>query len=287
MGRQLDLWTNFAGDLSKPKIKSNRDFLERNWFVLGKKDVRTKIEHVWKDGHVRIATAGKSLATIFDNDILLYLISNIRARMDGGETGLLRGHTFSIYDYLLFTDPNLRGRKTRKNEETTRIQKRTSGEHYARTWDALNRLADTIIETNIRAGGMTYVNKFALVPSIKKIERNGKTVGIHVEISDWLAQRISDDQNILTLFDENYFQIKSGLARWLYLWARKSCGRQSLWKERIESVWTKSASAGTLKKFKQLLVPICKKGLLDEYNLEIDGDFLVVTRTTSKLIKVR
>lgn len=287
MTRQLDLWTSFAGDLSKPKIKSNRDFLERNWFVLGKKDVRTKIEHVWKDGHVRIATAGKSLPTIFDNDILLYLISNIRARMDGGEAGLLRGHTFSVYDYLLFTDPDLRGKKTRTNAETPRIQKRTSGEHYVRTWEALNRLADTIIETNIRAGGMTYVNKFSLVPSIKKIEKNGKTVGIHVEISDWLAQRISDDQNILTLFDENYFQIKSGLARWLYLWARKSCGRQSVWKERIDSVWTKSASAGTLKKFKQLLIPICKKGLLEEYNLQIDGDFLLLTRTRTKLIRGR
>ena len=285
VSRQLSLFSAPSGELvQKTKVKALQEHMARNWFALSKRDTRDSIQHKWANGYVKVTTSGKSLATIYDNDVLLYIVSNIRARISAGETGgLIRSHEFSVYDFLIFKDERLRGKKQRKNPGD--VGKKTSGALYKSVWEGLARLQSMNIETSVKAAGYTFVNKFVLIPSIAKVESNGRVIGLRVELSEWLANKVTEDEALLTLFDDRYFRITSGLARWLYLWARKSCGRQKQWKEKIESVWMKSASGGSLKKFKQLIRGICKNGLLDEYSIAIEGDYLIVRRTAAKLIR--
>jgi plasmid replication initiation protein len=77
---------------------------------------------------------------------------------------------------------------------------------------------------------------------------------------------------VLTL-DEDYFNIRGGLERWLYLFARKTSGWQSGgWTESIESIYQKSSSMGSLSEFKRKLRNIERKQSLLGYTMEtIEG----------------
>jgi len=109
----LDLFVNFANDVSG-RGKLGQDFMSRSWFNLSKKKRTKGIEHYFgrdKSQYIKIYGSEKTgIANIFDNDVLIYLITQLRAKLDGrtkvGENEILNAGIleFSGYDYLLFVD---------------------------------------------------------------------------------------------------------------------------------------------------------------------------------------
>ena len=250
--QQLDLFIATASDVSP---KSHQDLMARNWFSLTKRKRTEPIFHQFQDNWVKITGNDEhGVATIFDNDILIFVIAQYVSAMNQGmKTG--RRSQFTGYEYFKFIG-----------------KRKTGGKGYADLWNSLQRLHHTFVETNIRLGSETKQHSFNWLSEIKQVKDGSTHRGYELVIPEWLYESITDKKMVLTL-DENYFNIRGGLERWLYLFARKTSGWQSGgWTESIESIYQKSSSMGSLSEFKRKLRNIERKQSLLGYTMEtIEG----------------
>jgi plasmid replication initiation protein len=249
---QLDLFVATASDVSS---KEHQDLMTRCWFSLAKQRRSEAIEHHFGENWVKITADDKyGMATIFDNDILIYIIAQYMAHMNGNfATSTRPGRIFQFtgYEYYNFVG-----------------KKRLSGKGYADLWKGMERLHHTFVETNIRLGDLKRHHSFNWLSEIKQTVRNGRHEGYQVVIADWLYESIMNKKMVLTL-DDDYFTIKGGLERWLYMFARKTSGHQTGgWAESVESIYLKSGSKSTFTEFKRQLGKIVKKNTLLGYDIE-------------------
>jgi plasmid replication initiation protein len=249
---QLDLFIATASDVSP---KSHQDLMARNWFSLSTRKRTEPIEHSYQDNWVKITGNNKhGIATIFDNDVLIFIVAQYMDAINRGKpTG--RRFQFTGYEFFQFIGKEKYG-----------------GAGYQELWRSLQRLHFTHIETNIRLGNTNTHHAFSWLSEIKQIREGNTHRGYELVIPEWLYESITNKKMVLTL-DEDYFNIRSGLQRWLYLFARKSSGWQSGgWTENIEKIYRKSASTGTLSEFKRKIKNIVNKNSLLGYNVELVGD---------------
>ena len=244
---QLDLFIASASDVSP---KNHRDLMSRCWFSLSKKkrteDINHKFDNVW----VRVKGSPEhGLATIFDNDVLIFTIAQLMSAInDKRKVG--RRFQFTGYEYFKFI-----GRKS------------LGGKSYNDIWNSLQRLHNTFIETNIRQEENKRHHSFNWLSEIKQVVENGKHRGYEIILAEWLYDSVVNQKMVLTL-DRDYFNIKGGLERWLYLFARKSSGwKGKTWRESLRSIYEKSGSLGSFKEFSRTVRNISKKGLLCGYEL--------------------
>ena len=122
---------------------------------LSKKPDR-RIRHYEQNGNsITIAPGAYELSTIWDKDILIYLISNIIEGLNQGrEDAKSRKIRFRAYDYLVSTN------------------RPVGGEHYKRLEAGLDRLKGTSIKTNILTGGTRIKHGFGLIDDWKIIEKS-------------------------------------------------------------------------------------------------------------------
>ena len=286
--QNLDLFVSYVSDV-RGRTKELQDFMSHNWFAMNKG--RTKsIEHYLgkdKSQYVKIYSAGSAIANIWDNDFLLFCITQLRRRMEEGDVITSGRLQFSAYDYVNFRYKKMRGNKRISDDSLKKKLLKVSGKDYKNLWNSLERLHETHVKTNIKADGVTYTHAFVWLPEIKKVEKGGISLGIEVQVADWLVKRISEEKQLLT-FDEDYFELKGGLDRWLYLFCRKACGNQREWRESVVSLHKKSASTDELKFFKQRLKRIvAKKDLLD-YHLSFgegeSKDMLIIRKAQNYVL---
>jgi plasmid replication initiation protein len=86
-----------------------------------------------------------------------------------------------------------------------------------------------------------------------------KHKGYEIVIPEWLYNSVVNEKMVLTL-DDGYFDIKGGLERWLYLFARKTSGYNlGGWSESIYSIYQKSGSKSSFAEFSRSVRNILKK----------------------------
>jgi plasmid replication initiation protein len=246
---QLDLFIATASDLAP---KSHQDLMARNWFSLSKRRRTEPIIHSYQDNWVKITgNARHGIATIFDNDVLIFVIAQyMNAINHGMKTG--RRFQFTGYEYHTFTG-----------------KKHHGGKAYLDLWRSLQRLHNTFVETNIRLGSTNTTHSFNWLSEIKQVKDGNTHRGYEIVLPEWVYESITNKKMVLTL-DDDYFTIRGGLARWLYLFARKTSGFQSSgWSESIESIYNKSASTGTLSEFRRKVKNIATKNDLLGYSVEL------------------
>ena len=271
MNKQLDLFITLTAN--EASIKSNQDLMSRSWVDLSKNHKRKLIQHTAKDGSwVKIhANEDYGLATIADMDVLLFITSAIMDKVNNGES-LTNELRFTGYEYFHFTNKSKSGRSDKRLQE------------------ALTRLHTTRIETNIRSEDKKEkYSSFYWISEWQKVVDNGRTVGYSVKLQNWMLESISTPKLILTLDDE-YFQISSGLKKWLYLFCRKAVGLKSrtAWKESFRSIHEKSGMNSSLKSFTFTLRKIISKNDIPNYYLEEnENNILSITRTRKTLHKSR
>jgi len=249
---QIDLFIATASDISP---KSHQDLMARNWFSLSKHKRLKPIKHSYQDNWVNITGSDKhGIATIFDNDVLIFVIGQyMNALNHGMKTG--RRFQFTGYEFFKFTG-----------------KKKFGGKGYTDLWKSLQRLHNTFVETNIRLGNTNTNHSFNWLSEIKQIHDGTTHRGYEIVIPEWIYESITNKKMVLTL-DDDYFKIRGGLQRWLYLFARKTSGWQSGgWSEGIESIYRKSGSTGTLSEFKRKMRNIATKNNLLGYNIELVVD---------------
>jgi plasmid replication initiation protein len=223
--------------------------------------------------HIRVTAGEKGIATIWDKDILIYVISLLNDRLERG-LPVSRTVSFAAYDLL------------------TVLNRHTGKTDYERLYDGLFRLRSTNIETSIEADGMAERRGFGWIETWKVEERtlsNGKKAmsAIQITLNDWMFRAIVNERRILAI-DKRYFDISMGIERRLYELARKHCGNQPEWVISLRKLSEKCGVTRELRKFKADVKDIIDRDETPEYRFEfLPAHVVTGAGDATKIAKVK
>jgi plasmid replication initiation protein len=218
---------------------------------------RTLIEWQGPSGQtVTVSAAEKyGIATIWDYDVILWAVSQINQAVDAGLETSPRIF-FHPYDALKAT-----GRDT-------------GGKGYKELKAALDRLRATGVayESPALKGKRRKKGAFNLLSAFEFEETaEGKAKGAWLELPLWLYQAVTQDRDVLAI-SPRYFELSSGLDRFLYRLARRHVGKQAGWAFTFRDIHTRSGSSQSYGDFARDLRKAITRNALPEYGLaEVEG----------------
>jgi len=246
---QLDLFIALPSDIP---ARDQQDLMERPFFSLSKNKRTTPIEYEVGGNYICVTAPERyGMATIWDADILIWAASQItEARERGLKTS--RFFQLSAYDLLKF------------------IHRGTSGRDYQELKAALDRLQSTTVVTSIRQAERKERHRFSWLNEWKEItDERGRSLGLEFIIPDWLYDGIVNQRLVLTI-DPAYFDLTSGIERWLYRVVRKHGGRQKTgWSFTFRQLHEKSGSLARFSNFAIDIRNILARQSIPEYWLSI------------------
>ncbi len=227
------------------------------------------------DGYVEVTAGPYGMATVWDYDLVLMMISHMTEAMNRYRAGkgekpgrLYRPHVSDILKFCRRGD---------------------GGNQASQIEGALDRLKGTTIK-NVRERPsrngrriMREVEAEGLISRYRVLSRtaSGKLTSVEIEAPGWLHLEITEGKHpdVLTVHPD-YFLIDQGIGRIIYRQARRAAGRdQAVWAFR--TLYERSGSTGTLKKFTEKLRGIIAANDLPEYHLEEQqgqkGPLLIMT----------
>jgi plasmid replication initiation protein len=219
---QPDLFIALPSDIP---ARDQQDLMERPFFSLSKNKRTTPIEYEVGGNYICVTANEKyGIATIWDADILIWAASQITEALSRGRK-TSRFFRLSAYDLLTF------------------IRRGTSGRDYQELKATLDRLKSTSVVTNIRQGKRKERHHFSWLNEWKEITNDqGRSLGLEFILPDWLYDGIINQQLVLSI-DPAYFDLTSGIERWLYRVVRKHGGRQKAgWSFTFRQLYEKSGS---------------------------------------------
>ncbi len=235
--------------------------MEHPIFSLSKKPDFRVLEYENNGDWVKITPSYTGLATVFDSDVLLYVISALMRAKNNGEP-ISRVVRFIPYDYLVSTN------------------KPTGGSSYAMLEAALSRLRGMGIETNITTGGISENKLFSLLTEVSWVRQgdkeDGEVLSLQVELSSWLFNAVLGGE-VLTI-DRDYFRLRKPTERRLYALARKHCGNQKTWKIGLDKLQLKLGTTAPLRRLRHNIRQLSESNHLPEYNISIENDVVKFTR---------
>ncbi len=258
---QLDLFLPFP-NYSEVPLRDSQELMQRPFFSLAKTKRIKPINYVSPDGKVTIevtANAAYGMATIWDSDLLIAFASIINDMQKSKKNDISRVIKVHPSDIL------------------RRIGWGLGGRAYERLTQALDRLKSTTIKTNVR-----NVNRretvFSWVAEYTHLidERNNKSLGMEIELSNWFFEGVVDQSNLLAI-NPDYFRIKSGTGKWLYRVARKHAGGNGAkgFTIGLDTLHAKSGSERSFKAFKKAINDMVRDNDLPDIHLEmLDKDGL-------------
>lgn len=148
-------------------------------------------------------------ATIWDYDLIIYLIGQLNARAQKESVSERSGIRVNPHAML------------------TGIGRGTGGKDYAELRAAIARLQTTIIETNIWHGEkLKRFMRFSFITHFAEDEPSAASSGGMVfGLPPWIVDSIRDHRGVLSI-SPDYFYLTGGIERFLYRVARKMVGRQ-------------------------------------------------------------
>lgn len=192
---------------------------------------------------------GHFLASIYDWDIIVFVESKMQEILNSGTDIPPRTMTFPRHEIL----KSLGKHNGKKEEKDLRA--------------SLSRLKLTGIETTIRNEDRRYDAGFGFLDSWGYTERKD-IKEIHITLSQWLYDGICAKGALLKVSNE-YFELTSGIKRFLYRTARKHVGQnENSWEFSVEKLYDKSGSEQELKKFKYDLKKAVQENDIPEYSLK-------------------
>jgi plasmid replication initiation protein len=99
-------------------------------------------------------------------------------------------------------------------------------------------------------------------------DATGRSRGMTLTLPQWMYDGVVKERDVLAIPPE-YFDISSGIARWLYRLARRHAGKQaSGWRFTMKELHARSGSTRPMKKFAHDVRAVVAKGI-PEYRLEV------------------
>lgn len=262
----------FVPGLYDVDSRDGRGVMDVALFRLSKKDKRAgqMIRHSLPDGYVEVGAGPHGMASVWDYDIVLMMVSHLTEAMNRYRDGKgdRPGRTFRphVRDILKFT------RRADGSKQVEDVEA------------ALDRLTGTIIKISRENGKLRTTKSEGLISGYSVVSRTdtNKLAQIEIEAPDWLYREViaGNVPKVLTVHPD-YFLIDSGIGRFLYRLARRAAGRDvATWS--FQTIYGRSGSTGTIRKFTENLRKIIAANDLPEYHLQEvtgkDGPQLVMTR---------
>lgn len=253
----------FVLDIGDVVPKDDVASMEHPLFSLATAPDRRHLEYRNGDNVLKIRPSGLGLPTIFDKDILIFVISQLMARKNRGEP---------IGDTVRFS----------ARELSIATNRPIGGNHYRRLEDAFSRLQGAQFVTNIKSGGKIETRIFSLIDEggfVRTADEKFRLDYCEVKLSRWLMQAIDAD-HVVTISKE-YFRLRRPLERRLYEIARKHCGKSPKWQISLANLQAKTGSNAPAKKFRLNLREIIKADVTPFYCFDLGDDDLVTVRPRS------
>ena len=251
-----------------PGFRDDRASMEHPIFSLSTKPDKRILEYEHNGNTVKIIPSGLGLATIHDKDILLYVVSYLRAAMKEGREISQRVRLTS-HDLLVST-----------NRPTNNLG-------YQRLEEALRRLSGTRIETNIKTNGLIITEGFGLIDAWEFVRTDGwegRLLALEIKLSDWFFNALLADE--LLSINREYFRLRKPLERRLYEIGRKHCGDQPDFAIGLDKLRKKTGAKSPKKRFKQLIKTITEtdraKKHFPDYGLYLNDNTLVFKNRRTK-----
>ncbi len=248
-------------DFSDISLRDYQETMQRPFFSLSKRKRIKPIDYISPDKSVTVLVSPNptyGMATIWDADIMIYLASHLNEMRERGVNDVSPAIRFQPGDLL------------------KRISWGTSGRAYERLVNALDRLQATTIKTNIRAGNKSRETTFSWIDSYTHLvdEKTQRSLGMEITLSKWFFDGVMDKRNVLSI-SPLYFEITSGLGKWLYRASRKHAGGNGAegFSIGFDTLHQKSGSESSYPVFKRKLLELAKANDLPDISLEaIDTD---------------
>lgn len=266
----------FVPTLSDVSTKDSRSLMDVAVFRLSKRDKRAgdTIHHELSDGYVEVKSGSDGMASIWDYDIVLMAISHLaeaarayRAGKADKPSRIFRPHLSDILKFCRRSD---------------------GGRQYEEIEAALDRLKNTTIKfvrTRPGRGGkiVREADAEGLISNYRTISYadSGRLMSVEIELPTWVYREVVENKkpDVLTI-DPAFFLIEQGVARFLYRLARRAAGTGTA-KWSFETIFERSGSTGSFKKFCYTLRQIIEANDLPEYNVNEEpgasGPQLVMT----------
>ncbi len=238
---QLDIFSPTLADIS---TKDDISLMDVAVFGLGRKPRFDPIEYDLKDAHITVQGGTKcGIATIFDYDIFLYMVSYLTHEMNEVRKNVKHGYDSylpprsiqpPVYDLLKY------------------CRRDDGGENYKLLEAALERLSTTKISIKKRDSKQRRAGMFSLIGDYKIITetRTGNISELLINIPDWVYDGIvrPEKSSVLTLHND-YFLLSQGYHRFLHRLARKAAGKgEAIYS--IETLYERSGSNRAFRSWK-------------------------------------
>jgi plasmid replication initiation protein len=221
-------------------------------FLALSKNRKNPIIYESPDGTKKIKVTrhtGHFLASIYDWDIVLYVASKMQEILNAGSDIPPRTMIIPRYEILKALH-KFNIKKQQKDLESS-----------------LHRLKRTAIDTTIRNEDYRYKADFGFIDSWNYTKRKD-IKELQITLSQWLYDGICAKGALLKV-DTAYFDLTSGLKKFLYRTARKHVGNsKEPWEFSVEKLHEKSGSERELKKFKSDLKAAVLSNDIPGYSLE-------------------
>lgn len=267
---QIDIFMPIFTDIAARDVQET---MELPFFSLSKKPRYESIQYRNEARGLEVLVTGGEpigIASIWDKDILIWAISQVRETLDRGEEPQPQIY-FHPYQLLKSVRRGIRG------------------DDYKRLENAMLRLHNTTIHTSIRTDAVTRKKGFRWIDDYQTARENktGEAAGLwSITLADWVFKAALNKTLVLTL-DDDYFLLTGGLERWLYMIARKHGGRQEHgFTMKMKILYEKCSTVQDYKYFARAIRKIVRENELPGYHLHIheaqDGeDYINFTRRSN------
>ncbi|MEI6791511.1 MAG: replication initiator protein A [Myxococcaceae bacterium] len=220
-------------------------------FVALSKNRKNPIVYESPDGTRKVRISAHSecyIASIYDWDIIIFVAGRIQKIINDMSDIPPRTITIPRHEILKALH------KHNVNTQQKDLEK------------SLHRLKRTAIDTTICNEDGRYKSDFGFIDDWEYTERKDKKE-VKITLSRWLYDLISTKGTLLKV-DNAYFDITSGLKKFLYRTARKCLGNQDSWEFSLKTLHEKSGSEREFKKFKSDLKAAVSDNDLPEYSVK-------------------
>lgn len=250
----------FVCELTDVILKDDMASMEYPFYSISKKPDREPQRFTHGERWIEVRPSAKGKPTIYDKDIIIYLISQIAAATNKGDP-TPRKVEVDPYSFLIFT------------------QRRTGGRDYTAICDMIERLDGTRFRTNVKTGGVQTDTWFGMLESVelKSDEKTGRLLSLNITVSEWLANAVQS-RDLLTL-NPDYFRLRRPLERRLYEVCRKRAGRQEGGANiRMSDMHKLCGSSAALREFRRMMNDVVKghqsNDEFPDYTLSIVDDMI-------------
>lgn len=252
--------------------KDDYGLMDINPFGLGVKPRFTPIEYSLPDSKIMVTGSGEyGMATIFDYDIVIYVVSHLARQMNEVKHRIQQGET----------NPRLPSRRMHviASDMFKQLKIKDGGKQQKALLSKLRRLKGTNIEIMTKEGKRRRDGSFSLIGDfvIDSETKGGNVSEFILDIPAWIYDGVVKVKapTVLTLQDK-YMLLKSGYHKFLYRIARKSAG-EDCWEWTIEELHLRSGSVQPLRKFKDDI-----KGAIDALVKDPFPDYHIYYKETGK-----